>query len=446
MEVLTMSNIKTALYMTTEMSMIIPLAVFCFIPVFEYKKSSLSRLILKVVMAMLIAFVFLFFVFLLSPAITTSNIAQIILGGAMFLLYRKEINLPPFRLWFIFMTACLIGSYSYLVYHITDVLLYPGGSIYVLYKPYSLIAQLIFECVIILVFFLPAKKYLGWLAENYQEDRIWRIVWIFPATFTLFAYFFVPYNNSYMYLGRFLKLYLLFLLLSFIVVLVLYVLFYKIALTMTEKSELLTKSAYLEVQVQQYHELQSHVQETRRLRHDFRHHLTAISEMLEHGQYDEALDFLHEYRGEVSDLPKQYCSSTAVNAVLHHYESMFQSENIESQFHVRIPDADKISDIDFCVLLGNLLENALHGCRTLQDAPRKIELQILQTTPHIIILQIKNPFTGAVVKNQDTFISTKHNGSGQGLKSVQMIAEKYNGEMRIHSQDQQFTVQVLLNI
>lgn len=441
-----MNNITTALYMTSEMSMIIPLAFFCFIPVIDHKKNSFSRLILKITIAMASSFAVMLVVFSISPTIETANLVQIVLGGVMFVLYRREVDLPPFRLWFIFMTACLIGGHSYLIYHITDILLYPDGSIYNLYKPYSLLAQIIFECLVVLLFFIPAKKYLGWLVENYQEERIWRIVWIFPAAFTMFSYFFVPYNNSYMYLGRFMKMYLLFLVLSFIIVLVLYVLFYKIALTMTEKAELLTRSAYLEVQVQQYHELQSHVQETRRLRHDFRHHLAAISEMLEHGQYDEALNFLQEYRAEVSDMPKQYCSSTAVNAVLHHYESLLQSENIESQFYVQIPDSDRISDIDFCVLLGNLLENALHGCRTVKNHPRKVELQILQTTPHIIILQIKNPFEGPVSKSENAYVSTKHPGAGQGLNSVRMITAKYNGEVCIHSQDHNFVVQALLNI
>lgn len=330
--------------------------------------------------------------------------------------------------------------------HVTDILLFPEGSYYELYKPYSFLAQIIFECVMITILFIPAKKYLGWLAENYIEERIWRVVWIFPAVFTVFSYFLVPYNNSYMYLGRFMKMYFFVLLLSFIVVLILYILFYQIALTMTEKSGLLTKSAYLEVQVEQYHKLQTHVQETRRLRHDFRHHLTAISEMLEHGHYEEALEFLHDYRTEVSAIPKMYCSSAAVNAVLHHYESLCRSEGIVTQFQIRISESTSINDIDFCVLLGNLLENALHGCQNSQARSAQIELNIIQTAPHIIVIQIRNPFSGKTVKQKDGFVSTKHPGTGQGLKSVHMIAEKYCGEVCITDKDEIFTVQVLLNM
>lgn len=192
--------------------------------------------------------------------------------------------------------------------------------------------------------------------------------------------------------------------------------------------------------------MQTHIEETRRLRHDFRHHLTAVSEMLEHGHYEDALNFLREYRTEVSDMPKQFCSSAAVNAVPHHYESVFRTEGITPSFDIRITDASSVNDIDFCVLLGNLLENALHGCRQLKDESPEIELKINQNTPHIIVLQIRNPYDGKIRKENNRVLSTRHSEPAQGLRSVQLIAEKYRGEVCITSENRLFTVQVLLNV
>lgn len=440
-----MGRVQTALYLALEMLCFVPLAVFCFIPVWDYIRNSPGKLAAKVAVTVIVTEFLFFLLFLASPTIEASNVGQLFLGIAMFLLYCQEVRLPPWRLLFIFLTACLIGGYSYLIYHITDILLYPEGSYEMLYKPYSFCAQLIFECLFIAVFFIPARKYLGWLMSNYHEERIWRSVWVFPAVFTVFSYFFVPYNNSYMYLGRFMKMYFVFLLLSFVIVLTLYVLFYEFAVTMTEKSELLERSAYLEVQVQQFEELQNHVQETRRLRHDFRHHLTAISEMLEHGHYGEALEFLREYRSDIPDMPKQYCGSTAVNAVLHHYASAYRSEKIQAEFDIRISPELPVDDIDFCVLLGNLLENALHGCREVHEENRKIELRMVQTTPHIAVIQICNSFSGTVKRENGRFLSSKHPGTGQGLHSVRMIVKKYRGEVTVTDEKQMFIVRILLN-
>lgn len=440
-----MNRLQYALYLTVEMGMFIPLAFFCFVPVIRYAKSTPGRLAIRIAAASLVAEGLFFLLFFLSPTVTASNIGQLALFTGMFILYCREVKLPVIRLLFVFLTACLIGGYSYLIYHLTDILLYPAGSYYMLYKPYSCIAQLVFECTMILVCYFPAKKQLGWMVAHFEEERIWRIVWIFPAVFTFFTYFFVPYNNSYMYLGRLLKMYVVFLILFFVIIFTLYILFYKIALALTEKAELLLRSAYLEVQVQQYQDLQNHIQETRRLRHDFRHQLTVISEMLEHGHYNEAQEYLRKYRADIPQTPRQYCSSTAVNAILYHYNALYQSENIESQFDIRINKDIPVQDIDFCVLLGNLLENALHGCREVPASHRNIELKILQPTPHILVLQIRNPFTGTVTKENGNFLSSKRPGTGQGLNSVRMIAQKYHGEITVTDTDQIFTVQVLLN-
>lgn len=441
-----MDRLYQALYLTAEMSMFLPLAVFCLIPVAPYTRSSPPRLWAKVAAAALAAELVVFLLLFLSPTVKVFNFAQVMLSVGMFLLYRREVRLPVFRLLFVFLTACVIGGFSYLVYHIVDILLHPDGSYYVIYRPYSFLAQMIFECVFVLLVYIPAKKYLGWLVSSYQEERIWRNVWIFPAVFTVFSYFFVPYNNSYMYLGRFMRMYFVFLILMFVIVLTLYSLFYKIARVMTEKSELLMRSAYLEVQVQQYQELQNHIQETRRLRHDFRHQLTAISEMLEYGHYDEALDYLREYRAKLPDIPKQYCASTAVNAILHHYAALCQSEDIDTSFDVALSKDFSCEDVDFCVLLGNLLENAFDGCKGVPARDRKIELHILQKTPHILVIQVSNPYSGTVSREMGRYLSSKHQGTGQGLRSVQLIAQKYKGEVLVTDQNQLFTVQVLLTL
>lgn len=440
-----MDRLQQALYLTAEMSMFLPLAVFCLIPVMPYARSKPPRLWGKVAAASLAAELLVFLLLFLSPTIKVFNFAQLMLGVGMFLLYRREIRLPVFRLLFLFLTACVIGGCGYLIYHFTDILLHPDGNYYAIYRPYSFLAQSVFECLFVLLASHPAKKYLGWLVSSYQEERIWRNVWIFPAAFTVFTYFFVPYYNSYMYLGRFMQMYFVFLVLLFVIVFTLYSLFYKIARAMTEKAELLTRSAYLEVQIQQYQELQNHIQETRRLRHDFRHQLTAISEMLEYGHYEAALDYLRKYRAELPDTPKQYCNSTAVNAILHHYAALCQSERIQTHFEVAISRDFPGEDVDFCVLLGNLLENAFDGCKSVPAPERNIQLQITQTSPHILAVQIRNPFAGTVSQASGHYLSSKHPGTGQGLKSVQLIAQKYHGEVLVRAENQLFTVQVLLN-
>jgi nitrogen-specific signal transduction histidine kinase len=61
-------------------------------------------------------------------------------------------------------------------------------------------------------------------------------------------------------------------------------------------------------------------------------------------------------------------------------------------------------------------------------------------------LQIRNPYYGNIKIKNNVFYSTKHEGTGQGLYSAQLIAEKYNGIMNVNYENQTFEVRILLTL
>ena len=147
----------------------------------------------------------------------------------------------------------------------------------------------------------------------------------------------------------------------------------------------------------------------------------------------------------VSDMPVRYCSSSAVNAILNHYVSICREFDITLNLSIRILENFSVDDTDFCVLLGNLLENAIDSCRLLPKEQRKITLKAGQTAGHVIVLRISNPYKEPLSIKAGRLFSSKHEGEGQGLKSVRLIAEKYNGCLDVHFENQIFEVKVLLN-
>lgn len=69
-----------------------------------------------------------------------------------------------------------------------------------------------------------------------------------------------------------------------------------------------------------------------------------------------------------------------------------------------------------------------------------------QTAPHLIALQIRNSYNGTFRMHKSRYLSSKHEGEGQGLRSVRLIAEKYKGSMKIETENQQFVVKLLLHV
>lgn len=154
----------------------------------------------------------------------------------------------------------------------------------------------------------------------------------------------------------------------------------------------------LEIQAKEYSQLSQHVQETREIRHDFRHQITVISGLLNQGNYEELKEYLSQYESSISLQTKIYCRQPAVNAILSHYDLLCAQDKIKTKFAVDFPTLSPISSVDFCIVLGNLLENAYLECKTLQKYEKFIHLKARQTSPGAFVLLIENPYEHEIKK------------------------------------------------
>ena len=105
----------------------------------------------------------MFIFFLLLPFWISNTVNAFLCIFIFFYFYERTVALPRSHLWFIFMSACLLGSFAYLFYYITDILLYPHSTV----LPYSpltvLMIEQLFEWILVVLLAYPAKRYLGWL-------------------------------------------------------------------------------------------------------------------------------------------------------------------------------------------------------------------------------------------------------------------------------------------
>lgn len=319
------------------------------------------------------------------------------------------------------MSACLLGSFAYLFYYITDILLYPHSTV----LPYSpltvLMIEQLFEWILVVLLAYPAKRYLGWLVTSFHEEKI--------------------------YVDKTLEIYLLAIAMSVSLIIIVYLLFFQIAHIVIEKQKVTEKNLYLQIEAEQTRKLQTFINDTSRLRHDYRHHLATLNQMLEENKYAEAKEYLKEFSSEIPATPKRYCSFAGVNSILNHYETQCKDLFIKTHFSIRldIPE-NTFKETDFCVLLGNLLDNSIAACRVLPKDKRLISLKFARTNPATLALQIRNPYYGNIKIKNNVFYSTKHEGTGQGLYSAQLIAEKYNGIMNVNYENQTFEVRILLTL
>lgn len=160
-------------------------------------------------------------------------------------------------------------------------------------------------------------------------------------------------------------------------------------------------------------------------RHDARHRDSILISYLENGDVEGAKEFLKKELAEIEKNAKiPFCENTLINAVLSEYRTKAEQEGLEFS----------CDEAEFCVMLSNLLENSL-------DAAKSYIAISIKHLNHQLSLNVKNDYEGELKKStENNYLTTKPQGSGLGLKSVEAILKSNSGFLKIEDTDGVFDV------
>lgn len=285
------------------------------------------------------------------------------------------------------------------------------------------------------------------LIDRLPRARLWYATLPVPLTFLILNVLIQPVNYSTLYTGRLFFLYLFFLGCSLFLFILTYVVFYFVAEELLQSAQTQEHVRLLEMQEHQYLTQQTYIEESRRIRHDFRQSLFTLSKLADDGEFETIQRYLHSY---VESLPVNetttYCSNLAVNALLNYYANLMTEHNIEMKWEISLPDDCTIPDKDLCGMLGNLLENILHGCSTVTDGSRYCYLSILTKHNTRLYIVASNNFQSSLKTRSDTYLSTHKGGHGIGLSSIAATAERYGGIAKFSHEGNEFHSDITLHV
>lgn len=280
-------------------------------------------------------------------------------------------------------------------------------------------------------------------ALRLQDGGIWKYAWSIPATYNLISIFLIRdsyelNNASFLQIMEILSIMVSCVLTCFMMI--------RVLKRMQERAELLERERHsfllLELQAQQYTSIAAAIEETARNRHDMRHHLLLIKSYLKNANLEDLRSYISEYENSLSlHIPMTtFSHNHVINAILGHYITMAENEKIQVEVDLNNVELTNITDTDLCVLLGNLLENAIEACRT-YNGQRKIQLKSSYLAGRFAII-ISNDFDGIIQKKNGHYLSRKRSfmKEGVGLATIGTIVHKYNGQLRIHQEEHRFQV------
>lgn len=283
---------------------------------------------------------------------------------------------------------------------------------------------------------------------NVINSDIWKYIWIIPLIFCAITAIYSPNSSreniaeiNYILL-RYLNLIGVFLI-SFILLKTLK----QTEMNTRLEEDIKYKKNQLNMQKEQYLMLSNNIEETKKARHDLRHHISLIQTFLKDKEYEKLQNYIDSYQNSLPiDNDILLCENYVVNAILCHYITLAKAENISVDIDLKIPNDTFISDLDFCIILGNCLENAIEGCKKVTEGKKFISIKSKMTN-YMTGLTIDNSFSGEIIKKNNNFISTKKSKEhGVGISSVHAVASKYDGtaKFEVDALNNIFKVSILL--
>ena len=195
---------------------------------------------------------------------------------------------------------------------------------------------------------------------------------------------------------------------------------------------------------QHYAEVENIYRKMREWRHDYHNHIQALATMLEQGDIEKAREFLFEIHDTLTKVDTVLkTGNTMVDAILNSKISLMYSKNIRVDATAKVPAELTVKDIDLCVIIGNLLDNAMDACEKLPEGSRFIRIYISVKGNHLYM-----SFTNSAGKKQEKvgmlFRSTKGVLGGIGLSRVDSLVSQYGGYVTRASEDGGYTTEVIL--
>ena len=171
-----------------------------------------------------------------------------------------------------------------------------------------------------------------------------------------------------------------------------------------------------------------------------------MSSLAESGDLEKIKAYLSRAAGKIPDQSLHFCENPAADSVLGYYSALAKRENIPFQVRADLPAHIAIDEIDMCLVLSNLLENAIQASQKTEASRREINVTAYLHYNRLLLIQIENTFDGKIEKKNDIFQSSKRPGNGIGIQSVRHIAEKTGGTGSFSFENGVFTAKVMLRL
>ena len=196
-----------------------------------------------------------------------------------------------------------------------------------------------------------------------------------------------------------------------------------------------------------YREVDNMYRQMRGWRHDYRNHIQVMKAYAASGDMDAIQSYLDSLEQDLTTVDTVIKTGNRMtDAILNSKISIARTKHIDVIADANIPVELGLSEVDLCIIIGNLFDNAIEASMTLPEDKRQIRVYMEVKNTQLYISFTNFTAQEKQMKIGNRFASTKGDGHGLGLLRMDNIVERLGGYLNRNSEDGAFTTEILLPV
>lgn len=185
-------------------------------------------------------------------------------------------------------------------------------------------------------------------------------------------------------------------------------------------------------------------QQMRGWKHDYKHHIQTMKAHLALGQYQELDEYLRDLDTDLTEVDTVLrTGNVRVDAVLNAKLAVAKARGIRVNAKAVVPERLVINEVDLCVIIGNLLDNAMEGCGKIAEERQFIRVY-MEVLKQQLYIYVSNSMADRISQEGGQYLSTKRGNHGFGLIRIDRTVKKYNGFLNRQHEEGVFATEIML--
>lgn len=182
-------------------------------------------------------------------------------------------------------------------------------------------------------------------------------------------------------------------------------------------------------------EVENIYKQMRGWKHDYHNHIQVLKAHLSLSEADKIASYLDGLESDLQEVDSIFrTGNVMIDAILTAKLSLARTKKIEVDATAIVPPTLPIAPVDMCIIVGNLLDNAIEACEAAAEgAFIRVYLGVHK---EMLYISVQNADNG----------EKKKRGTGQGLSRIDKIANKYGGNVNRQREPGVYSTEVMLPI